>query len=73
MSLVRQMRGGKDYDAEWRTRMRGEGPIADLMAQRFNAARRRLGLDKAMPELDLSRFRPPTRAGDQGDLFAGLD
>ncbi len=73
MSLVRQMRGGKDYDAEWRVRMRGEGPIADLMAQRFNASRRRLGLDKAMPELDLSQFRPPARAGDQGDLFAGCD
>ena len=73
MSLVRQMRGGKDYDAEWRTRMRGEGPIADLMSQRFNAARRRLGLDRPLPDLDLGLFRPPVRAGDQGDLFGPPD
>jgi DNA repair photolyase len=69
MSLVRQMRGGKDYDAEWRTRMRGEGPLADLLAQRFTAARRRLGLDRDLPDLDLSRFRIPPRTGDQRDLF----
>jgi DNA repair photolyase len=34
MSLVRQMRGGRDYDAQWGQRMKGEGPIADVIAQR---------------------------------------
>ena len=35
MSLVRQMRGGLDYDAQWGSRMKGQGPIADLMSRRF--------------------------------------
>ncbi|HEX5377358.1 MAG TPA: PA0069 family radical SAM protein [Phenylobacterium sp.] len=70
MSLVRQMRGGKDYDSDWRTRMKGQGPIADILSQRFQAARRRYGLDGPLPDLDLTGFRVPARAGDQGDLFA---
>ena len=69
MSLVRQMRGGKDYDAQWGKRMKGEGPIADLMAKRFAAAKRRYGLDFRFDGLDLTQFRPPPRAGDQIDLF----
>ena len=69
MSLVRQMRGGKDYDAQWGQRMRGEGPIADVIAQRFKIARRRFGLDRPLPPLDVSQFKVPPRAGDQGDLF----
>ncbi|HEY3696367.1 PA0069 family radical SAM protein [Phenylobacterium sp.] len=69
MSLVRQMRGGKDYASEFGKRMKGEGPIADLMAQRFVAAKRRYGLDFPSPSLDLSRFRVPPQAGDQIDLF----
>jgi DNA repair photolyase len=43
MSLVRQMRGGVDYDSQWGKRMKGEGPIADLMAQRFRPPRSGLG------------------------------
>lgn len=70
MSLVRQMRGGKDYDAQWGQRMKGQGPIADLLSQRFKAARRRYGLDKPLAPLDLTRFQVPPRPGDQGDLFA---
>lgn len=70
MSLVRQMRGGKDYDSQWGKRMRGEGPIAALMARRFAAARRRYGLDTPLPEFDLRRFRVPPGAGDQLQLFA---
>jgi DNA repair photolyase len=69
MSLVRQMRGGKDYDSQWGKRMRGDGPIADVLAQRFAAAKRRYGLDGPRPALDLSRFRVPPQAGDQIDLF----
>jgi DNA repair photolyase len=69
MSLVRQMRGGKDYDAQWGQRMKGDGPIADVIAQRFKIGRRRFGLDRALPPLDLSQFRVPPKAGDQGDLF----
>jgi DNA repair photolyase len=69
MSLVRQMRGGKDYDSQWGSRMRGEGPIADLMSRRFAAAKRRYGLDGKFGEADLSQFRVPPKQGDQIDLF----
>ena len=69
MSLVRQMRGGKDYDAEWGKRMKGEGPIAEMIGQRFKFARRRHGLDRILPPLDVTQFRVPPRAGDQMDLF----
>jgi DNA repair photolyase len=70
MSLVRQMRGGKDYDSSWNTRMRGEGPIALLIENRFRTARRRLGLERERLSLDLGRFRVPPKAGDQRDLFS---
>ena len=70
MSLVRQMRGGKTNDSAWGQRMRGQGPIADLLAKRFAIAKKRLGLDRSRPGLDLGQFRVPPRAGDQTDLFA---
>jgi DNA repair photolyase len=71
MSLVRQMRGGKDYDPEWNRRMRGEGPLAVLIEARFKAARKRLGLDRERLSLDVGKFQVPPRSGDQMDLFAG--
>ena len=70
MSLVRQMRGGKDYDAAWGKRMRGDGPIADLIRSRFLVACRRLGLNAShRRRLDLSQFRPPPAPQAQLDLF----
>ena len=69
MSLVRQMRGGKEYDAQWGKRMKGEGPIAALMSRRFAVARARHGLDLRFSGLDLTRFRIPPKPGDQIDLF----
>lgn len=63
MSLVRQMRGGKDYDPEWGKRMTGEGPIAELVARRFRLAKARFGLDARLPPLDISRFRRPDLSG----------
>jgi DNA repair photolyase len=69
MSLVRQSRGGKDYDAEWGQRMRGQGQFADLIAQRFRLACRRFGLNlRANWQLDTTQFRVPPRAGDQMGL-----
>ncbi len=68
MSLVQQMRGGKDYDSAFGTRMRGEGPFADLIALRFRNARRRLGY-APLPALDSSRFVAPRPASPQGSLF----
>lgn len=69
MNRLRDMRGGKDYDAEWGRRMRGEGIHADLIAHRFAVATRRLGYAKDLPPPDLSRFGPPVRPGDQLSLF----
>ena len=69
MSRLREMRGGKDYDAEWGKRMRGEGLHARLIAHRFTIAARRLGLDRPAEKLDLSRFARPPRRGDQLSLF----
>lgn len=67
MSRMRQMRGGRDYDSRFGTRMRGEGLYADLLAQRFRKACTRLGLNRTPRTLDCSRFRPP--GGLQRDLF----
>lgn len=62
MGRIRDMRGGKDYKAEFGTRMRGEGVWADLLKQRFNAAMRKTGLNKRQQDfgrLDCSQFRRP--------------
>jgi DNA repair photolyase len=69
MSLIRQIRGGRDYDSHWGKRMRGEGPIAALMSRRFAAARKRYGLDVKLEPLDLVQFRIPPKAGDQMSWF----
>jgi DNA repair photolyase len=65
MSLVKQMRGGKDYDAEWHSRMRGRGPYADFLARRFHLAAKRFGLNKPTPPLVLNRFKRPAYLGEQ--------
>jgi DNA repair photolyase len=61
MSVIRQMRGGHDYDAAYGSRMRGDGPFATLLQMRFAIACRRLGIDRAREHggLDTTRFRPP--------------
>jgi DNA repair photolyase len=69
MSLVRQMRGGKANDPRFGQRMRGEGPLADLLAQRFRTAKRRFGLERTRAPLDASQFRVPPKIGDQIDMF----
>ncbi|HEX7157235.1 MAG TPA: PA0069 family radical SAM protein [Burkholderiaceae bacterium] len=60
MSLVRQLRGGRDNDPEFFSRMHGEGALGDLLRRRFDIACRRLGLDRQRRELDTTRFRVPT-------------
>ena len=69
MSLIRQARGGRDYDAEWGSRMKGKGPLADLIARRFAAGCRRHRLNLDRPDAELSLFRVPPRPGDQLSLF----
>ena len=62
LSLIRQIRGGALYQAEFGKRMRGEGPIADLLASRFAVAVKRLGLNRQRYRLDTARFRVPESA-----------
>jgi DNA repair photolyase len=68
MSLIRQMRGGRDYDASFGVRQRGTGIFAEMIAKRFAVACRRLGFDQDQPLLDISRFRPP-KITPQLELF----
>lgn len=69
MARLREMHGGKDYDARWGHRMRGQGVHAQVIATRFRLAARRLGLDREVAPLRCDLFRPPARAGDQLSLF----
>ena len=59
LSLVRQSRGGKLYRAEFGRRMTGEGPYAQMIAQRFRLACERLGLARRTGTLDRTRFTVP--------------
>jgi DNA repair photolyase len=69
MSLVQDMRGGRDNDPNFGSRMRGTGPVAQLIRNRFNVTHRRLGLDLlGRVELNSSLFRPPGPAGAQLNL-----
>ena len=68
MSLIRQMRGGKDYDSRFGSRMRGEGPFAQLIQQRFRKAHARLGFG-GMPALETRLFIPPRKPSPQAELF----
>jgi len=70
MQLLREMRGGREYDAQWNQRQTGTGPLADLLRRRFELARRRHDLDGArMPALSTDLFRDPN-APRQIGLFA---
>jgi len=70
MSRVHAMRGGRDNDPNFGSRMRGTGELADLLAQRFKKACRRLGFNDGRRNraLDTTQFRPPARSG-QMSLF----
>ena len=65
MSLVRSMRGGKDYDSEWGKRMRGTGPYAWQIGRRFELAAKRLGLNTERRQLRTDLFRSPNSQGEQ--------
>lgn len=69
MARISEMRGGRPNDPRFGSRMTGQGVNADLLAQRFALASKRLGFDNRLPALDCTRFAPPLRAGDQLSLF----
>ena len=68
MGRIHDMRGGKDYDSDFATRMKGQGVWAELIAQRFRKAADRIGFNKVRVELSASQFRRPA-VGGQGSLF----
>ncbi len=69
LSLVRDTRNGRDYDARWGVRMTGEGPYATLLRQRFEKARERYGFTERMPPLRTDLFVPPKLEDRQMSLF----
>ena len=67
--LVREMRGGKDYDSTWGRRMKGSGPYAWMIGRRFEVACEKLGLNEEKAKLTTEHFHPPRPSAVQLDLF----
>ena len=67
--LIRETRGGKDYDAKWGERMTGSGPIAWMIGRRFEAACERLGLNRRKLKLTTEHFAPTHKRPQQLALF----
>ena len=67
MATIRSLRGGRDNDPDFFTRMRGQGPWADLLQTRFRLACRRYGVGRDRIQLRTDLFRAPR--GPQGELF----
>ena len=68
-TLIRDMRGGKDYDSTWGRRMKGSGPYAWMVGRRFELACERLGLNAEKVKLTTEHFRTPRPASEQLSLF----
>jgi DNA repair photolyase len=67
--LIRDMRGGKDYDSSFGQRMTGSGPIAWMIGRRFEIACERLGFNGTSVKTTTEHFRPPVPATEQLSLF----
>jgi hypothetical protein len=70
--LIRETRGGKDYDSTWGKRMTGGGPIAWMIGRRFELAREKLGFNQTRAALTAEHFQPPHPASEQLNLFSAL-
>ncbi|MDH6266524.1 DNA repair photolyase [Rhizobium sp. SG_E_25_P2] len=69
MNLVRSMRGGKDYDAEFGKRMKGAGPYAWQLHRRFELAAKKHDLKRRGMQLNTDLFVPPSGHGVQLSLL----
>jgi DNA repair photolyase len=69
MNIVRDMRGGQEYDARFGARQTGEGAYAELVAQRFQLKCKKLGIDRPTTELDTSQFTRSASSKPQLELF----
>jgi DNA repair photolyase len=67
--LIRDMRGGKDYDARFGERMTGKGPIAWMIGRRFEVACEKYGINTERVKLSTEHFVPPRKPSDQLSLF----
>jgi DNA repair photolyase len=67
--LIRDTRGGKDYDSTFGKRMTGSGPIAWMIGRRFEVACERLGFNTLKHKITVEHFRPPRPGAKQLDLF----
>jgi DNA repair photolyase len=68
-TLIRDMRGGRDYDSQWGARMKGTGPMAWMIGRRFEIACEKLGLNKRRFKLTSDHFARPKPSGQQLSLF----
>jgi DNA repair photolyase len=68
--LIRDMRGGRDYDSNWGQRMKGAGPYAWMVGRRFEMACEKLGMNERRTILTTGHFRPPKPDSAQLSLFA---
>jgi DNA repair photolyase len=59
MNIIRSLRGGRDNDPDWFSRMRGSGPWAELLDTRFQIAVKKHGLNRERLRLRADLFRPP--------------
>ena len=69
INLIRETRGGKDYDSSWGKRQTGSGPIAWMIGRRFEVACERLGFNSTSVKTTTEHFRPPRPSAEQLDLF----
>jgi DNA repair photolyase len=69
INLIRETRGGKDYDSTWGKRQTGSGPIAWMIGRRFEVACERLGFNLTSVKMTTEHFRPPRPASEQLALF----
>ncbi len=67
--LIRDTRGGKDYDSTWGKRQTGSGPVAWMIGRRFEVACNKLGFNKIKSKLTTEHFNPPQRGPEQLALF----
>ena len=69
INLIRETRGGKDYDSTFGKRQTGTGPIAWMIGRRFEVACERLGFNSTSVKMTTEHFRPPRPSAEQLDLF----
>ena len=69
MNMIKDIRGGKENDPNFKSRMRGSGVYADMIEQRFRMTCQKLGINNKHTRLDTSQFIPPVRKTSQLDLF----